>query len=274
MEALDQDTILRLLGEFGLKLSYHREGFGAISNTTNGQTVHNFTDFKIGGAKGKKVLSVHEEIEDVMARKIGSDRQARKFTKIDFSLLATAYRQVPGQEDGSLTEGLVASYILGARVDSYLASSYMSGYVCDPLSSVLMKRRFLDLIRRRERDTTELDLFQEKLLPDGRKVREVVNSGEASFSDALSVIHEGRRFKEWLLARNPDESLLTEYFREVSKTGWVQRLPPKTYRFVITSGLGIAAGAAFSPIVGTLAGLGLTAIDTFLVDRLLNPDFS
>jgi hypothetical protein len=100
---------------------------------------------------------------------------------LNFSLLYTAYKKIPGQEGGSLTEGLKASYIFGARVDSYFASSYMSGYVCDPLSSALMKRKFLDLIRSRERDAAELDLFQEKVLPEGRKVREVINSGEASF---------------------------------------------------------------------------------------------
>ena len=66
MDVLDQDTILRLLNEFGLKLSYHREGFVAITNTTNGLSVHNFASFKAGGLKGKKIHSVFEEIEDVI----------------------------------------------------------------------------------------------------------------------------------------------------------------------------------------------------------------
>jgi hypothetical protein len=340
LDALDQDTILRLLNEFGLKLSYHREGFATITNTTNGLSVHNLTDFKAGGQKGgKKIRSVHEEIENVIVRKLGSHRRARQFAKalidrtsshilkrednialieaaradlrdasytrdaanaaisilspsitinpkwkfriidlekegfvidtnMDFRLLNNAYKTVPGQEDGSLTESLITSYIFGARADAYFASSYMSGYVCDPLSSALVKRRFLDLIRRREREAAEIDLFQEKVLPQGRKVREVLNSGEASFADALSVIHEGQKFKKWLGAGNPDESLLNEYFNEIKNTSWLQKLPQKAYRFIITSGLGVAA-AAFSPVVGTLAGLGLTAIDIFFVDRLL-----
>jgi hypothetical protein len=132
-----------------------------------------------------------------------------------------------------------------------------------------MKRKFLDLIRRRERDAAELDLFQEKVLPEGRKVREVINSGEASFADILPVIQKGRKFKDWLGARNPDESLLTEYFSEISKTSWIQSLPVKTFRWMTTGGLGIAAAAAFSPVAGTLAGLGLAAIDAFLIDQLL-----
>lgn len=341
MDILDQDTILRLVNEFDLKLSYHREAFGAITRTTNGLAVHNFNDFKVGGLKGKKIHSVHEEIEDVIVRKLGSNRQVRQFAKklidktsshilkredsaslieaarsdildarytqdasnaaisilspsividprwrfcavdlgeegfiidtnIDFNFLNTAYKKVPGQEDGSLTESLIASYIFGARVDSYFASSYMSGYVCDPLSSALMKRKFLELIRRRERDVAELDLFQEKVLPEGRKVREVINSGEALFVDILPVIQEGRKFKGWLEARNPDESLLNEYFSEISKPSWIQKLPGKTFRFITTSGLGFAAAAAFSPVVRTLAELGLTAIDSFFIDRLLN----
>jgi hypothetical protein len=69
------------LNEFGLKLSYHREGFGAITNTTTGLSVHNFASFKAGSQKGKKIHSVHEEIEDVIVRKLGSNRQARQFAK-------------------------------------------------------------------------------------------------------------------------------------------------------------------------------------------------
>jgi hypothetical protein len=81
MDVLDQDTILRLLSEFGLKLSYHREAFGAITKTTNGLSVHNFSDFKFGGSKGKKIHSVHEEIEEVIVRKLGSKREVLKFAK-------------------------------------------------------------------------------------------------------------------------------------------------------------------------------------------------
>jgi len=202
MDVLDQDTILRLLNEFGLKLSYHREGFGAI---TTGLSVHNFASFKAGGQKGKKIHSVHEEIEDVIVRKLGSNRQARQFAKaliggtsskilkpedcatlieaaradirdalytqdaakaaisilspsitidprwkfgaidlgndgfifdtnIDFSLLDTAYKKIPGQEGGSLTEALIASYIFGARVDSYFACSDTCAIRCHLLS--------------------------------------------------------------------------------------------------------------------------------------------
>jgi hypothetical protein len=339
LSALDQDTILRLVDEFGLKLSYHRENFGTITTNKNGVAINNFSDFKASGPK-RKIRSVHEEIEEVLGRQIGTDRQARRFkkkiiektssfkfqredcvslieaarsdikdksytndavknaisilapsitpqsgwrydtidlgkegflinTNIDFSLLDKAYREVSGQEDGSLTEALVCSYIFDARVNSYLASSYMSGYVCDPLSSFLMKRKFLDLIRRRERDAAEVDLFQEKLLPEGRRIREVINSGEASFSDALSVIRKGEKFKGWLRKQNPDSSLLQEYVAEITKPDWVQKLPPKVYRFIISVGLGALAGAVFSPLTSELAGAGLSAIDMFLVDRLL-----
>ena len=104
-------------------------------------------------------------------------------TNVNFAYLDSEYKKVPGQEEGEFTGALIAAYVFGARADfCYFASTYMSGYVCDEISSVLMKRRFTDLIRRKERDAVELDLFQEKILPEGRTVREVINSGERPFS--------------------------------------------------------------------------------------------
>jgi hypothetical protein len=55
-------------------------------------------------------------------------------TNIDFSLLDTAYKKIPGQEGGSLTEALIASYIFGARVDSYFACSDTCAIRCHLLS--------------------------------------------------------------------------------------------------------------------------------------------
>jgi hypothetical protein len=85
----------------------------------------------------------------------------------------------------------------------------------------------------------------------------------------LPILYKGRKFKGWLETRNPDESLIAEYFDGIAKTSWLETLPAKAFRWVTTGGLGIAAAAAFSPVEGALAGLGIGAIDMFLVDRLL-----
>jgi hypothetical protein len=190
-------------------------------------------------------------------------------TNIDFSIIDVEYRKVPGQESGSVNGAFIASHMFGARVESYFASSYMSGFVCDGLASQLMNRRFFDLVRRRNKDVIEIDLFQEKLIPEGKKLREAINAGEVSFVDALRVIGEARKFKRWLSERNPDETLLKAYFEEISRKSWLQKLPGKAFRWITSAGLGAVASYAFSPIEGVMAGAGLGAIDAFLVDRLV-----
>lgn len=340
LDVLDKDTIIRLHDEFGLKLSYHRDAFGTLTNTKNGLSVHNFSDFRIGGTNDKKIHSVKEEIEDVILRKCGQDRANRQFAKnlidrtsshilkredaaaliagaradiadqayardaaiatisllapsasidqgwrfraidlgndgfvidsnIDFSAVNSEYRKVQGQEDGTLNKDLVASYMFSTRADAYFASMYMSGYVCDSISSMLMKRKFLELIRRRERDVQEIDLFQEHLFKDGKNIRLAVNNGNVQFSDLLDTVSKGRKFKAWLANGNPDESLLGEYVSAITQAIWIESLPGKTLRWVTTGGLGIAAGLAFSPFEGALASLGIGAVDTYLVERLL-----
>ena len=110
-------------------------------------------------------------------------------TNVDFEYLDREYRKVERQEEGGMTPALITTYLFGTRADCYFASTYMSGYVCDLTTATLMKRKFLDLIRRRERDAAEIDLFQDQVLLEG------INSGEAPFEDIIPLLHKARKFK-------------------------------------------------------------------------------
>jgi hypothetical protein len=69
------------------------------------------------------------------------------------------------------------------------------------------------------------------------------------------------RFKDWLKAVNPDEDLIRTYMRDVSSEGWIQRLPAKSIRYVLTLALD-----ATNPAVGLVSGF----VDNFVVDKLLS----
>ena len=339
IDAIGLDAILRLVDEFGVKLSYHREAFATLTNNNNGIKIHNFTDVKFGGRSGQKIKSTHEEIEYVINQKFGSTKTARKFafeiiertasktlkqqenidlinsarndlldhtyaehaariaisqlaptakipgnlifraidfgadgfmlhSNIDFAATDLEYRRVPGQEGGSISDELLANYIFSARVDAYFASTYMSSYICDNISSELIKRKFFDLIRKTNRDINEIDLFQEHIYPAGMKLREAINAGEITFDEALAVISQAKKFQKWLKGLNPDRKLLSEYLAEVSKENWLGKLPGKAFRWVTMGGLGIVVSALLSPAEGTLTSLGLGALDTFLLDKI------
>jgi hypothetical protein len=55
----------------------------------------------------------------------------------------------------------------------------------------------------------------------------------------------------------------------VTGVEWAERLPSKTARWAIFTAAGTVASLALTPLVGTAVGLGLTAADTFLVDKLI-----
>jgi hypothetical protein len=190
-------------------------------------------------------------------------------SNIDFRKLADACHSVTAQLDGAITAQRITTNVLSARLDSYFAASYMSSYVCDPISSSLIRHRFLDLVRRRDREASDIDLFQERILPDGCKIREAINSGDVSFQQFLIVLSAARKFKQWLHGLNPDESLLSEYLSELKQTPWIASLPGKTFRWITTAGLGLAFTAISNPVVGGALTVGLGAADTFLVERLL-----
>jgi hypothetical protein len=80
-----------------------------------------------------------------------------------------------------------------------------------------------------------------------------------SFSDFESLLDKAERFREQIAGVNPDGNLVADYFKEVSKEGWISSLPAKTFRYVVGLGVGLA-----SP----LAGAALSAVDLFLLDKL------
>ncbi len=158
--------------------------------------------------------------------------------------------------------------MLGARIETFYASEYMASFVTDPVSHLLMRRRFTDLIRRRERDVTELDLFSDFYL-QGANVRDAINSGERTFKDAITILKKAKSFKEWLKGQNPDNALAAEYHRAVADGSWIESTPAKVIRWGFTGGLSAAVSAFADLGTGTVVGLGLTAFDALLIERLL-----
>jgi hypothetical protein len=106
-------------------------------------------------------------------------------------------------------------------------------------------------------------------LVESRCIREAVNSGERNFDDVLRLVNAGAKFKEWLKKGSQDAELVKEYCREVTRAEWAEKLPPKTARWAIFAAAGTAAGILLSPLAGAAVGIGLSAGDSFLVDKLI-----
>lgn len=191
---------------------------------------------------------------------INSDRGVFVFTNIDLESINRRRAQaVPTVEP--LTIAHLLSNILDARADLALASFYGGDFVTSAVTSSIIQVRHAEFLRRSKLNRDSRSQFTEVVLPDSPSLAEVIDSGERSIEDFLDLLDRAARFKEWLIAVNPDEGLIRTYMRDVSSEGWVQRLPAKSLRYVLTLGL-----EATNPVVGLVAGF----VDNFVVEKLLS----
>ena len=146
----------------------------------------------------------------------------------------------------------------------------MSEMVTTPVASGIINAKFRELLYRRDRSAGQIELFQNQFFEDARAIREVINSGERTFDESLVLLEKAKRFKEWLRTRNPDGELLREYYKSATADSWIDKLPAKSVRFVITTLGGIGADMLFpTGGLGTTLGMGMGALDSFFLDRFL-----
>lgn len=182
------------------------------------------------------------------------------FDDIDFEVInATRACYSPPLE--ALTPAHLLTHILTARGDLAIASHYGGDFLATGQTSRLICLRYADLLRRAGINAEERLKFQEFVLPDSPSVREVIDAKERSFEEFLELIDKGDRFRKWVNEINPDEGMVRAYHREMTSNGWIEKLPSKVARYLLTSAL----GAVVSPLVS----LAISAADALLLDRMV-----
>jgi hypothetical protein len=144
-----------------------------------------------------------------------------------------------------------------------------SDLAISPLDSIVATCRFTHLLRERAQNDDVLRLFQEFVFTDGRTIREAVNSGQRTFADVVRLAAAARKFKDWLKGKPSSRDLLREYCGEVSRIDWAERLPSKSIRWVLFTGVSTLIGVVAHPLAAAVAGVTLSAADTFLTDKLI-----
>lgn len=160
-----------------------------------------------------------------------------------------------------ITIAHLLSNLLDARADLALASFYGGDFVTSGVTSSIIQVRHSELLRRSNLNTASRGEFIQVVLPDSPSLAEVIDSGERTLSEFLLLLDKAARFKDWLKKVNPDEDLVRSYMRDITSEGWIQRLPAKSLRYILTLGLD-----ATNPIAGLAAGF----LDNFVVDKLLS----
>jgi len=82
-------------------------------------------------------------------------------------------------------------------------------------------------------------------------------------------LDQADKFKKWLSETNPDEKLVREYFEAVTRQTWIDKLPTKGMRWVITTGLAAAVEGFYPTGAAMAAAQGLGLADATVLDRIL-----
>jgi hypothetical protein len=190
-------------------------------------------------------------------------------TNLDFQALNSIYHRVVPARHSSLSPASILSELLEVECDLYFASTYLTEIASTELGSRLMADKITYLAHRRFVSRRNIEQFQQVVLGDARALREAINTGKVAISDALKIVRKPRKFKGWLAKQEVNADLIKDYYNELTKDSFIDRLPGKSLRWLIFAGLGLAADSVGSGGFGTLSGLAVSALDQFFIDKLI-----
>lgn len=175
-------------------------------------------------------------------------------------------RTSSGLKDVSPASLLVS--IFDAKNELYFTSLYGGEIATFPITSTLIQLKCRDLLSARLRNEDSIEIFREENLKNSYAVREIINSGERDYKDLLKLLHKARKFRHWLQKQEPDINLISAYYKEVTASSWVEKLPPKILRWAILTAAGIALIPA-NPVLDIGVPAALSASDSLILDHLV-----
>ncbi len=163
---------------------------------------------------------------------------------------------------------LMALY-LHARTQMASCALHGCDFDADEMVSRVFRSRLNEVVQKVAKSQDGIQLFQENTFPDGRRISEAIDHGHRSMKDFLLVLEKAKKFKKFLHQIQGDPSLIREYIASNSSAGWLENLPAKHARFVLFTGGGFLFDILGGAGVGTLAALGLSAFDTYLLEKIV-----
>lgn len=188
-------------------------------------------------------------------------------TNFDFDIANRLYRRaVP---DARFNKAAVLAEVFAGLTDLRVAASFSEEMAGSPSAMAVAELKLSQLLSGRDQSARRIDIFQEWTCGNGRAIREAVTEKKKNFEDILRLTEAAGRFKEWLADVDPSSDLVKDYVQAVCSASWADKLPPKVVRILLFNAAGAAMSALTTPVGGATTGLLLSALDTFLVDRLV-----
>jgi len=171
----------------------------------------------------------------------------------------------PGLNEISISS--ILAELLSSHTDSLLAGHFGGDLYTSQLSSSLIRFRHEAFLRRTELNSSQKASFLEAIFPEGRALREAIDSGARSFKEFMTLLRKAERFREFIHDVDPDEELLKEYLQQVHSDPWITSLPAKTIRLIVTTGIGFGSLLG-GPVISLASGPVASALDTFLTEKI------
>jgi len=188
-------------------------------------------------------------------------------TNIDFEKANRIYHKRIPASHSSLSPAFILATLQSAEVALYFASRNVSEIATSAISSEIVSLRLSHLHNRCTKSTKERESFQDLIFEDHKTIRESYNSGSIEIDEILKAVYKARKFKIWLNGQSVDSDLVKNYFKEVTKDSALDKLPNKFTRWSLMTGAGVLTDLAITGGLGTAAGLSLSAMDAFFVDK-------
>jgi hypothetical protein len=190
-------------------------------------------------------------------------------TNLNFAEINRLYHILVSSEHSTITSEYLLAHLITARADSFFAANYMSEIVTAPIYSDLIRLKHFEFLLRRDSNAQAAKLFHDTVLPDFPTISEAIDSGQRTIPEFLNLLDQAEKFKGWLTEANPDSGLIRNYFRAATEKTWADKLPTKSIRFSIATGLGMLADAILPTGLGTAVGLSIGAGDSMYLDKLI-----
>lgn len=191
-------------------------------------------------------------------------------TNIDFQKVNEIYLKTVPVEHSTLSEAYLLALMQGAYEATYFAAKLDSEIAVAPIERVIQSAVVDAMVQRRAKSELEISSFVALTMSDARTIREAINSGVVSFAQVLKLLDSADRFRHWLQEQPIESALIQNYYTAIVKNSWAEKLPGKSVRWALFTGLGLAADAFGSAPWGTIGGVAISAVDSFLCEKLIS----
>jgi hypothetical protein len=191
-------------------------------------------------------------------------------TNLDFAELNRAYHKVVPVEHSSLSEAYVLSLFQGMHEASFFAATLNSEIALTSVERAVHATAIQDLLDRCVVNQSQVSAFTEMTFKHAHAIRDAVNAGRVPFAEVVRLARSADKFRDWLHKLPEDSSVVSEFYSALVSKTWVEKIPAKTTRWGIFTGAGLAVDLMGGGGAGTAVGIGLSAFDQFLLDKILN----